>query len=95
MVNSKRQSHIVYKLNGIAIISFLHLAWCSKKKIQTPLEQMSFGQLDTNLRRFYAEARNKSEAAYSKSTLLGFRHGMIFECTATEQRPEAHFRLKI
>ena len=37
---------------------------------------MSFGQLDTNLRRFYAEARNKSGAAYSKSTLLGFRHGI-------------------
>ena len=76
MVNSKRQSHIVYKLNGITIISFLHLACCSEKKIQTPLEQMSLGQLDTNLRRFYAEARNKSGAVYSKSTLLGFRHGI-------------------
>ena len=32
------------------------------------------GQLDTNLRRFYAEARNKSGEQYSKSTLLGFRH---------------------
>ena len=37
---------------------------------------MSFGQLDANLRRFYAEARNKSGDAYSKSTLLGFRHGI-------------------
>ena len=28
--------------------------------------------MDTNLRRFYAEARNKSGEVYSKSTLLGF-----------------------
>ena len=35
---------------------------------------MTVGQLDTNLRRFYAEARNKSGEPYSKSTLLGFRH---------------------
>ena len=37
---------------------------------------MSLGQLDTNLRRFFAEARNKSGDAYSKSTLFGFRHGI-------------------
>lgn len=35
---------------------------------------MTVGQLDTNLRRFYAEARNKSRESYSKSSLLGFRH---------------------
>ena len=35
---------------------------------------MTVGQLDTNLQRFYAEARNKSGEPYSKSTLLGFRH---------------------
>lgn len=33
---------------------------------------MTLGQLDTNPRRFYAEARNKSGEVYSKSTLLGF-----------------------
>lgn len=37
---------------------------------------MLLDQLNTNLRRFYAEARNKSGDAYSKSTLLGFRHGI-------------------
>ncbi|KAL9964791.1 hypothetical protein ACROYT_G028476 [Oculina patagonica] len=37
---------------------------------------MSVGQLDTNLRRFYAEARNKPGDVYSKSTLLGFRNGI-------------------
>ena len=37
---------------------------------------MSPGQLDTNLRRFYAEDRSKSGDVYSKSTLLGFRHGI-------------------
>lgn len=49
-------------------------AWCTEKKIQTPLEEMSIGQLDQNLRRFYAEARTKKGEDYSKSTLLGFRH---------------------
>ena len=37
---------------------------------------MSLGQLDTNLRRFFAEDRNKSAEACSKSALLGFRHGI-------------------
>ncbi|KAL9964780.1 hypothetical protein ACROYT_G028465 [Oculina patagonica] len=37
---------------------------------------MSVGQLDTNLRRFYAEARNISGDVYSKSTLLCFRNGI-------------------
>ena len=50
------------------------LAWCNEKQIQTPMENMTIGQLDTNLRRFYAEARNKSVESYSKSSLLGFRH---------------------
>ena len=34
---------------------------------------MTTGQLDQNLRRFYAEARTQKEEPYSKSTLLGFR----------------------
>ena len=38
------------------------------------MENMTVGQLDTNLRRFYAEARNKSGESYSRSSLLGFRH---------------------
>lgn len=37
---------------------------------------MSMGQLDQNLRRFYAEARTVSGQYYSKSTLLGFRHSI-------------------
>ena len=35
---------------------------------------MTVRQMDTNLRRFYAEARNKSRESYSKSSLLGFWH---------------------
>ena len=35
---------------------------------------MTVEQLDTSLRRFYVEARNKSGESYSKSTVLGFRH---------------------
>ena len=50
------------------------LACCNEKRIQTPMENMTVGQLDTNLRRFYAEARSKSGESYSKSSLLGFRH---------------------
>ena len=38
------------------------------------MENMTVGQLDTNLRRFYAEARNKSGESYRRSSLLGFRH---------------------
>ena len=34
------------------------------------------GQLDHNLRRLYAEARTQKGQQYSKSTLLGFRHGI-------------------
>ena len=37
---------------------------------------MKIGQLDQNLRRFYAEARTKKGKDYSKSTLLGFRHSI-------------------
>ena len=36
------------------------------------MENMTVGQLDTNLRRFDAEARNKSGESYSKSSLLVF-----------------------
>ena len=55
---------------------FSTLGWCSEKAIQTPLENMTNGQLDQNLRRFYAEARTQKGEPYSKSTLLGFRHGI-------------------
>ena len=37
---------------------------------------MTIGQLDHNLRQFYAEARTQKGEPYSKSTLLGFRHGI-------------------
>ena len=38
---------------------------------------MKIGQLDQNLRRFYAEARTeKGEDYRRKSTLLGFRHSI-------------------
>ena len=37
---------------------------------------MTIGQLDANLRKFYAEARKKDGETYGKKTLLGFRHGI-------------------
>ena len=37
---------------------------------------MTTGQLDQNLRRFYAEARTQKGEPYSKSTSLGFRHAI-------------------
>ena len=37
---------------------------------------MTTGQLDQNLRRFYAEARTQKGEPYSKSTLLGFTHAI-------------------
>ncbi|EDO31918.1 predicted protein [Nematostella vectensis] len=51
-------------------------AWCKEKQIRTPVEDMSLGQLDANLRRFYAEARKMNGEIYSKKTLLGFRHAI-------------------
>ena len=38
------------------------------------MENMMVGQLDTNLRKFYTKARNRSGESYSKSSLLGFWH---------------------
>ena len=37
---------------------------------------MTIGQIDANLRRFYAEARKKDGEMYGKKTLLGFRHAI-------------------
>ena len=34
---------------------------------------MTIGQIDANLRRFYAEVRSSKQEEYSKSTLIGFR----------------------
>ena len=51
-------------------------AWCAEKRIQTPLEPMKIGQLDQNLRRFYAEARSKKGEDYSRSTLPRFSHSI-------------------
>lgn len=58
------------------MFDFYFPAWCKEKNIQTQLENMTTGQIDTNLRRFYAEARTKTGEMYSKSTLLGFRHAI-------------------
>ncbi|KAK3754530.1 hypothetical protein QZH41_009578 [Actinostola sp. cb2023] len=51
-------------------------AWCKEKTIKTSLEEMTIGQIDANLRRFYAEARKKDGEMYGKKTLLGFRHAI-------------------
>ena len=37
---------------------------------------MSTSELDNNLRKFYAEVRNKKGEDYSKSSLLGLRNGI-------------------
>jgi len=50
-------------------------ALCSEKAIK-PLKNVIIGQLDHNLRRFYAEGRTQKGELYSKSTLLGFKHGI-------------------
>ena len=52
------------------------LGWWSEKAIQTPLENMTKGQLNQNQRRFHAETRTRKGEPYSKSTLLGLRHGI-------------------
>ena len=65
------------------------LAWCNEKQIQTSMENKTVGQLDTNLRRFYAEARNKSGESYSKTSLIQWFPALfweIHECTTPKQR---------
>ena len=59
------------------MLSLFELAWCEARKIQTPLESMSVGQLDQNLRRFYAEARTQKRDTYSRSSLLGGRSSSV------------------
>ncbi|KXJ10061.1 hypothetical protein AC249_AIPGENE26305 [Exaiptasia diaphana] len=63
-------------LRNIPVKIFDKVSWCKEENIQTPMERMAVGQLDTNLRRFYAEARKKDGQEYSKKTLIGFRHGI-------------------
>ncbi|XP_022806526.1 uncharacterized protein LOC111343613 [Stylophora pistillata] len=69
----QRHSEKTKKVTNWSVSTFR--AWCSEKTLQTPLEDMTIGQLDHNLRRFNAEARTQKGEPYSKSTLLGFRHG--------------------
>ncbi|KAL9958211.1 hypothetical protein ACROYT_G035192 [Oculina patagonica] len=71
---SERHSKKTKEVTNWSVTTFK--AWCAEKNIQTPLEAMTMGQLDENLRRFYAEARTKKGEEYSKSTLLGFRHSV-------------------
>lgn len=86
MVNWKHQSPIVYKLNGITIISFLNLAWCSEKKLPTPLDTYVAWSTRYKPSQILRRGTNKSRDVYSKSSLLCFssRHWKISECTATE-----------
>lgn len=77
---TENNSSITRKKHNLIVLDLFHtfilLAWCREKQIQTPLEQMTLGQLDANLRRFYPEARKTTGEMYSKKTLLGFRHAI-------------------
>ena len=50
----------------------LKTAWCRDRKIAKGLHDMTNNGLDKYLRHFYAEARTKDGALYSRSSLLGF-----------------------
>ncbi|PFX20755.1 hypothetical protein AWC38_SpisGene14781 [Stylophora pistillata] len=51
-------------------------AWCSERKVAKNLHEMNNTELDLNLRYFYAEARTKDGALYSRSSLLGLRNAI-------------------
>ena len=50
--------------------------WCRERKISKPLLQFTEEELNDNLRKFYAEARNQKGEEYSRSSLLGFRNAI-------------------
>ena len=51
-------------------------AWCRDRKIAKRLHEMTNNELDNYLRHFYAEARTKDGALYSRSSLLGIRNAI-------------------
>ena len=51
-------------------------AWCRDRKIAQGLHEMTNNELDKYLRHFYAEARTKDGALYSRSSLLGIRNAL-------------------
>ena len=55
---------------------YLFSEWAQQKNVKKPLHQQSDQELDKNLRAFYAEARNKEDKEYGKSTLLCLRNGI-------------------
>ena len=67
---------------------FSTLGWCSEKAIQTPLENMTKGQLDQNLRRFYAEARTQKGEPYN-SAWVQTRNRKISQRSSSQQRASA------
>ena len=61
---------------SLKYMDFFHSDWAAGRGINGNLEEKSKQELDDNLRQFYAEARNKSGANYSRSTLLCLRNGI-------------------
>ena len=50
--------------------------WTKQRKIESQLHEMSDEVLDKHLRQFYAEVKNKQDEDYSKSALVGIKHGI-------------------
>ena len=55
---------------------YVLIAWCTEKRLSKNLHEMSKKELDKNLRYFYAEARTRGGALYSRSSLLGLRNAI-------------------
>ena len=51
-------------------------AWCRARKIAKGLHEVTNNDLDNHLRHFYAEARTKDGALYSRSSLLEIRNAI-------------------
>ena len=64
------------KLYNLPFFHVLKTAWCRDRKIAQGLHEMTNNELDKYLRHFYAEARTKDGALYSRSSLLGIRNAL-------------------
>ena len=55
---------------------YLFSEWAQQRNAEKPQHEQSDQELDNNLQKFYAEARNKEGKEYGKSTLLCLRSGI-------------------
>ncbi|CAB4003015.1 Hypothetical predicted protein, partial [Paramuricea clavata] len=58
------------------IEGYVFIEWSKQRNIQQELHEMDDKTLDKCLCQFYAEVKNQQGEDYSKSTLIGLKHGL-------------------